>query len=172
MQGATQKVVRAIALLFLTLAVALLVVRSLDGPIGIIPGGPFTSGERYEGPEPDWSFVRDIDEVEFQLLEPARSRTTWIVEHEGRAYIACGYMKSLLGKLWKQWPHEAVLDGRALLRIEDRVYPRKLVRIQQGPQLLPVLQRFNEKYIGAERPMSVDTVNRGEIWLFELTPGD
>ena len=58
------------------LAVAGLLVgaRFSDGPIAIVAGGPFTSGELVSGPEPDWSFVRDVREVEFQLLEPPRAR--------------------------------------------------------------------------------------------------
>ena len=60
--------------------VALLVgARFADGPMGIVAGGPFRSGEMVSGQEPDWSFVRDVREVEFQLLDPPRSRTTWIL---------------------------------------------------------------------------------------------
>ena len=44
-------------------ALALLIVavligaRFADGPIAIIAGGPFSTGELVTGPEPDWSFV-------------------------------------------------------------------------------------------------------------------
>ena len=71
--------------LVLLIVVVLIGARFADGPIAILAGGPFTSGELVSGPEPDWSFVRDIQEVEFQLVDPARSRTTWILEHEGRS---------------------------------------------------------------------------------------
>ena len=67
-------------------------------------------------------------EVEFQLLEPARSRITWILDHEGRAYIPSGYMTTWWGRIWKQWPHEAERDPRILLRIGDSLYERRLVR--------------------------------------------
>jgi hypothetical protein len=43
-----------------------------------------------------------VREVEFQLLAPARSRTTWILYHEDKAYIPCGYMTTWWGKTWKQ----------------------------------------------------------------------
>ena len=96
-----------LASILVAIAVLLVGARFADGPIAIVAGGPFTSGELQSGPEPDWSFVRDVREVEFQLLEPARSRTTWILVHEGKAYIPSGYMTTWWGKLWKQWPHEA-----------------------------------------------------------------
>jgi hypothetical protein len=143
--------------------------RFSDGPIAIVAGGPFTSGELVGGPEPDWSFVRDVREVEFQLLEPARSRTTWILDHEGKAYIPCGYMTTWWGKLWKKWPHEAEKDPRIVLRIGDKLYERKLVRITEGPAVAPLLAELSRKYTGgSEIPM--EAVTSGYLWLYELAP--
>ena len=88
----------SLALLF---TITLVGARFADGPIAIFAGGPFTSGELVTGAEPDWSFAHDITEVEFQLVEPPRSRTTWILEHEGKIYIPCGYMTTTWGKIWK-----------------------------------------------------------------------
>jgi hypothetical protein len=156
--------------LLLVLIVGLLVgARFADGPIVIIPGGPFTSGELVSGPEPDWSFVRDVREVEFQLLDPARSRTTWILHHEGKAYIPCGYMTTWWGKIWKRWPLEAERDPRILLRIGDALYERRLVRVREGPIVEPLLAELSRKYAsGREIPM--DAVTSGYLWLFELAP--
>ena len=103
-------------------------------------------------------------------MDPVRSRTTWIVEHDGRAYSACGNMRSFLGGLWKRRPREAARDGRALLLTEDRVYPRELVRIEEGQLVQPILQRLNEKYVGADQSMSAEAVRSGETWLFALSP--
>ena len=86
------------------------VTRFTDGPMGIITGGAFSSGE-VVSEEPDWRYVKDYDIVEFQLLDPARSRTTWIVEHDGRIFIPSGYMLSTVGKIWKQWPLQAKKMG-------------------------------------------------------------
>jgi hypothetical protein len=156
--------------LLLVLVVGLLVgARFADGPIVIIPGGPFTSGELVSGPEPDWSFVRDVPEVEFQLLDPARSRTTWILHHEGKAYIPCGYMTTWWGKIWKRWPLEAERDPRILLRIGDALYERELVRVREGPIVEPLLAELSRKYAGG-REIPMDAVTSGYLWLFELAP--
>jgi hypothetical protein len=158
-----------LALLFVAIGVLLVAARFADGPIAIIAGGPFTSGELISGPEPDWSFVRDVREVEFQLLEPPRSRTTWILHHEGKAYIPCGYMTTWWGKIWKQWPLEAETDPRILLRIGDALYERRLVRIQEGPAVAPLLVELSRKYAdGREIPM--EAVTSGYLWLYELAP--
>jgi hypothetical protein len=144
--------------------------RFLDGPAGMLAGGPFRSGDFHLGPDPDWQFVRDLDTVEFQLLKPPRSRTTWIIEHEGRLFIPSGYMNTGLGRLWKQWPPQAEHDGRAILRI-DRVwlFPRQLRRVQaDDPALIePLVAELNRKYRVGATP---EAVASGALWLFELHP--
>jgi len=157
------------ALLLVVGGLLLVGARFADGPIAIIAGGPFTSGELVSGPEPDWSFVREVREVEFQLLHPARSRTTWILDHEGKAYIPCGYMTTWWGKLWKRWPHEAEKDARILLRIGDALYERRLVRIEDGPSVAPLLAELSRKYAdGSGIPF--EAVTSGYLWLYELAP--
>jgi len=160
------------ALLFvvaLALGVLFVVARFSDGPLEIVAGGPFRTGDIYRGPEPDWSFVADRPTVEFQLVEPPRSRTSWIVEYDGRIFIPCGYMDTTWGRLWKQWPTEAERDGRALLRIDGTIYPRQLERVQNGPDVAPVVALLAEKY-GV--PATAETVTSGSLWLFEMRPPD
>jgi hypothetical protein len=155
--------------LVLLVALVLFAARFADGPIEIIAGGPFTSGEMFDGPEPDWSFVRDTTTVEFQLLNPERSRTTWIIEHQGKIYIPCGYMTTSWGKIWKKWPIEAELDGRALLRVDGKLYPRQLVRVKSDPELEKIVRILSRKY---KIPANVEAVESGYLWLFEMAPPD
>jgi hypothetical protein len=144
--------------------------RNFDGPAGMIAGGPFRSGDFHVGPDPDWQFVKDLSTVEFQLMKPPRSRTTWILEHEGRLFIPSGYMNSGIGRLWKQWPPEAERDGRAILRIgRAMMYPRQLRRVRPDDDALieALVAELNRKY-GAGA--TADTVRSGALWLFELQP--
>lgn len=149
----------------LLLALLLFGARLADGPIEIVAGGPFSSGEMVSGPEPDWSFVRDASTVEFQLITPPRSRTTWIIEHEGKIYIPCGYMTTTWGKIWKKWPVEAELDGRAILRVDGKLYRRHLARVKSGPALESVVRKLSEKYAV---PATMDAVRSGSLWVFEM----
>ena len=158
-----------LAVLVLALVLLLIGARFADGPVAIVAGGPFTSGELVSGPEPDWSFVSNIQEVEFQLVDPARSRTTWILEHGGKAYIPCGYMTTWWGKIWKRWPIEVEKDDRAILRIDGRLYERRLIRVEQGPMLGPLLSQLGQKYLGGNQP-PIEAVSSGYLWLFELAP--
>jgi hypothetical protein len=141
--------------------------RFADGPIEIIAGGPFRSGDIATGAEPDWQFVRDVDTVELQLLSPARSRTTWIVEHDNKNYVPCGYMNTAWGKLWKKWPIEAEQDGRAILRVDGKLYERHLVRLKTGDTLQAVVSTLREKY---KVPATVEAVNNNSLWIFALEP--
>jgi hypothetical protein len=162
-------VVGLIVVLLMGTAALLIGARFADGPLAIVAGGPFKSGELVTGPESDWSFVRDVREVQFQLLEPARSRTTWILYHDGKAYIPCGYMTTWWGKIWKQWPHEANKDPRILLRIGDALYERKLVRIKEGPAVAPLLEEMSRKYTEG-RAIPMEAVTSDYLWFFELAP--
>ena len=152
-------------------AIAALMVgaRFADGPLAIMAGGPFSTGTPHSGPEPTWEDLVDIQTVEFQLLDPPRSRTTWIAVHDGRLFIPSGYMTTWWGKIWKQWPIEAEKDGRIVLRANGRLYDRTLVRVQSGPDLEPVLAELGRKY-GGGPPFPVEAVTSGYLWIFELTP--
>lgn len=163
------------------LALFVFATRFADGPYGLAAGGEFTSGESHVGPEPDWSFVKDRGEVEFQLLDPARSRTTWILEHENRIYIPCGYMSSTWGRVWKQWPVEAQQDGRAVLRIDGVLYDRELIRIRDGDQLPFLLAELGRKYLQGDEPLpqeqqeqaltaGLEQIANGSLWIFEMVP--
>jgi hypothetical protein len=152
------------------LAVVALVIgaRFADGPLAIIPGGLLASGELVAGAEPDWTFARDISEMEFQLVEPPRSRTTWLQVHDTKLYVVSGYMNSALGHIWKQWPAQAVRDGRAVIRIDGKRYERQLVRVlDDRPLLEAITAEVNRKH-GAG--LTADMAESGDAWFFAVEP--
>ncbi len=168
-------VVVAILILVPVVALGALMVsaRFSDGPSAVFSGGPLVAGELVTGPEPDWSFAHDVGTIELQLLDPPRSRTIWIAEHEGKAYVVSGYMDSFIGRRWKKWPAQAERDGRAIVRIEGKRYERQLVRIRTGAIVDDVAAAFNRKYnIDVRRPpgMTRAEVESGKLWLFEMAP--
>lgn len=141
--------------------------RFSDGPSVIFSGGPLISGEMITGAEPDWSFVRNVRTFELQLLNPARSRTLWIVEYQGKLYLNSNYMGGLRQRFWKRWPAQAERDGRAIMRIDGKRYQRNLVRIKKGPIVEQVTRAFTEKYPVEMTPAEVEAET---LWLFELAP--
>lgn len=135
-----------------------LVARSFDGPVGPLAGGAFRSGETVTGPV-DWSFLSGVDALELQLLEPPRSRTVWVVVHDGAPYIPCGVPDF---RLWKQWPHQALADGRSLLRVDGRLYPGRLVKVEAPEVFEAVGRRVLDKY-EMEAELDPDM-----LWLFRF----
>ncbi len=166
------RILKWLAMLVLALLMALgvgtAVARMGDGPIAIFPGGPLVDGELVTGSEPDWSFAREIGEMEFQLENPPQSRTIWLIVHDKRLFIISGYMNTAVGKLWKKWPMQAVADGRAVIRIDGKRYARTATRILDDPALLGALAaEASRKY---SVPLTADAAATGNAWFFELTP--
>ena len=141
--------------------------RFADGPNRVFSGGPLVSGELHTGPEPDWSFVKDIPTIEMQLLDPPRSRRIWIAEADGKLYVWSGYMGTTIGRLWKRWPVQAERDGRAVIRINGKRYERHLVRITSGDVLDGISAAIASKYPSQTTRAAVEA---GEVWVFEAAP--
>jgi hypothetical protein len=156
------KWLRYLALAIVGLALALALVsfgaRFADGPISMFPGGPFESGEWVEQNDVDWSFAADIDEIELQSGDPARSRTTWILVADGEAYIPC----SLGFPPGKTWHHEALQDPDAVVRVDGKRYRRTLVKVDDAELERRLGAIALEKY---SPPPSSDGV-----WFFHLAP--
>jgi hypothetical protein len=143
-------------------------VRFHDGPIEVFAGGAFQTGELIQGPEPDWNDIADLATFEVQTIEPPRSRTTWLAVVDGRVFVPSGYMNTGFGKLWKHWPRYAEKDGRALLRVDGKLYKRTLVRIGADNSLIPrIVAALNAKYPGDG---TVEQVQMNDTWIFELAP--
>lgn len=142
--------------------------RNADGPSILFPGGELVSGDLYSGPEPDWGFTDQISTIELQLNDPVNSRLIWILESEGKIYIASGYMTSRLGRMWKHWAVQADAgDGRAMVRIDGTRYERQLFRINEGPALDGVAAKMTSKY---RAPTTRQGIEDGNTWIFELAP--
>ena len=135
--------------------------RLHDGPVGSIPGGPLESGQIVSDPVSDWSFAKDQAEIALQLATQTRSRTTWILVHDGQAYVPC----SLGFPPGKTWYKEAAKDGRATLRIAGRRYPVTLTKLDDATQqqLASVLEAEVTRKYGRAPPSG------SGVWIFHVT---
>jgi len=170
---------QVIGVLALLLGLTLITLRinhqNADGPSILFPGGALVSGELHSGAEPDWSFTDDIQVIELQLDNPLSSRRIFVMESDGRLYVPSGYMRSFLGRLWKEWAFQADAgDGLAMVRIEGVRYPRRLVRIADETLLGGVAAKLAQKYAGGATPDAIaqvlQSVADGDTWIFELMP--
>ena len=157
----------SLATLLVVIVLFLFGMRFHDGPLEIISGGPFKTGEPATAPD-DWSYLAERPTIQFQTLDPARSRTVWLGVYQGRLFVVSGYMTTGYGKIWKQWPHYIVEnDDRVILRIDNQLYNQRLQRITGGPIAAAVMEVFGQKYnLGAGAD---DTpVTSGDVWMFEV----
>ena len=157
-----------ISILALILSVVLFFfgMRFHDGPMGMVTGGPFKTGQVTPVPA-DWSFLKDDLVTEFQTLNPETSRTVWLGVFEGRLFLVSGYMNSFTGKIWKQWPHYIEEDNRIVLRHGGKLYELQMQRQMQGSHLQGVLDVFGQKYGFSG---STDVITNGDVWVFEALP--
>lgn len=146
-----------------------------DGPSILFPGGALVSGKLHSGPEPDWSFTEEVFTIELETSKPLSSRRIFIVEVDGRIFVPSGYMKSFLGKLWKDWAFNAEQgDDQAVMRIADTRYERNLVRVTDPVITDQVAAKIAAKYAGGASPEVVSeakrSIDEAETWIFELAP--
>ncbi len=152
--------------IFVGLGILFYAVRYHDGPMEIISGGPFTTGELIENVD-DWSFLRDHQTVAMQTMVPPRSRTMWIVVSDNRPFIVSSFMNTAFGKLWKQWPRKIAEDNRVIIRVDGKLYRFNLERVTSENVPDGVLVRFTEKYgVDSNR----EEIENGNNWIFELKP--
>ena len=149
-------IIRVVVGLALLIVVAFFGARFLDGPLGPIPGGALVSGVPVSEPVADWSFAKDVPEIALQLASQSQSRTTWILVADGKAYIPA----STEYPPGKTWHRKALEDGRATLRIDGKLYPVTLAKVEDPLAVATVRDVASRKY--PSRPP-------GDAWLFQVT---
>jgi hypothetical protein len=168
-----------VGLIVLLLAATLITLKlknqSADGPSILFPGGALVSGELHHGAEPDWSFTDDVFTIELQTNEPASSRRIFVMESGGKVYVPSGYMRSFLGKLWKDWAFDVEAGSKlAVARINGVRYERELVRVTDPSIIAGVAKKLAQKYAGGVTPDTVAQIEKsvadGDTWIFEMAP--
>ena len=151
-----------VAALVVVIALVFVGARFADGPLALIPGGALRSGELVEDPDVDWTFATDLPEIELQLVDPVRSRTVWLVVHDGQLYVPC----SLDFPPFKTWHTEAVEDGRSVLRVEGKRYERRLERVTDEALMRELAGLLAKKY----DLQAGGRFDPTRLWIFHVTP--
>lgn len=152
-----------------------------DGPYGPLQGGPFKTGEVVAAPVDDWSVLQG--DFEFESVSTGKSRTAGGILLEDAVYISCdlGFMwgrltgttRTILHIIWlfKDWHHDAVIDGRMVIRKDGRRYPVTVTRVED-----PALQKALENKIEQEARAFFSNAEIGaapeeepnDIWFFKV----
>ena len=140
------------------IALLALASRFADGPlVEVLPGGPLTSGDWVAEEPADWSFV--ADEMIVELESDGRSRKTWILTLDGRAYIPA----SLGFPPFKSWHKRALEEPAAVVRMAGKRYARRLEKIDD-----PALERRLEEQVRSK--YGGPPAEGAGVWFFRLDP--
>ena len=185
---------RTLANIFLIVALLIVLVACVvivapfftDGPIGPIPGGEFQNGTLVSDHDIDWSFYTDGKNIEMQLIDPARSRTTGAFVYENDLYVSAD-----LGFIWnrfpqgltrwilqiiyffKGWHEDAEADGRVILRIEGNLYERQAIRITDINHISELHDYVEAGLPSLDLPDNMGgrpTEAPNDIWYFRMDP--
>lgn len=169
-----KRVVVIVAAIVITASV-LAAVRFSDGPYGMLSGGAFSSGEVRSGLS-DFSFLAGRETIEFQTMAPETSRTIWLVVVDQTLYFVSGYMNTVVGKIWKQWPGHVAENNEILIRVDGAIYPQRLKRLLNEPAVPAVMRKFSKKYgLGSDDANDdaiMTMVGDGDVWLFEVVAAE
>ncbi len=158
----------------------LVVQRVSDGPIEPLQGGPFQTGELVEEPVEDWSFG-ELANVQFELEGYGTSRRAGYIMLDGEAYMTCdlGYMwnrfdgvqKLILHTIYifKTWHLDAVQDGRALVRIDGKIYKAQFTKVEDRElqeRLKFRIEKLATEMFGDLGPAPMNAPN--DMWFFRM----
>lgn len=159
--------------------------RVSDGPMVFLQGGSFKTGELVEEPVTDWSFGVGKN-TEFELIGYGTSRVAGYIMHDGIAYMTCdlgfiwnrfesGQRRWILNLIYifKRWHEDAEKDGRALLRIDGKLYKANFVKVEDpelNQTLRSILEDLAREFIAPEELGPPPTEPPNDIWFFRMDP--
>jgi hypothetical protein len=124
-------------------------VSRADGPVWILAGGPFRSGEPVELTAIDWTDLDHLHELEMEIVGAESSRTLWFSVYEGVPYVACDL--DCVGGRLTRWPQQIEQDDRVVIRIDGKLAEGRLTHVPHGTKEYEVVRAGREwKYSGAE----------------------
>ena len=152
---------RSLAALAVLTVTAYYGARLHDGPFGWIPGGPLEAGEVVDAPIADWTFAKEAGEIELQLDSHRQSRTVWFFVLDGIGYVPCS-LEYPPGKIWHR---QALVNGAAKLRIDGRLYPVRLDKLDDT-----IASQMSDR-VRAELERKYRDLPPGDggVWLFQVT---
>jgi hypothetical protein len=142
------RIAALLGLLLALIAVGALLLSRADGPVFVLAGGPFRSGERVALATLDWEKLDALTELEMEIVGAASSRILWFSVHEGKAYVACDL--DCVGGRLSRWPQQIEQDDRVVIRIDGRRAEARLHHVPHGSdEYRDVRAGRDRKYSGA-----------------------
>lgn len=153
-----RRLLRRAAAAALLLGLAAFAMRFADGPIGPFPGGAL-SGTVDPEVWPDWSTVGSTVELEIRPGRPW-SLHAYAIPSDGELYVP-----SFLAER-RRWVPVALADPRVRVRVGERVYERRIERVNEPATRARLIAVMAERH--GYDPLGI--VARDTTWYFRLAP--
>jgi hypothetical protein len=120
----------AVGLLVAAFASGAFLVSRADGPVFVLAGGPFRSGQQVEFAAMDWDALDELHELEMELVGAGSSLTLWFSVTDGVPYVGCDL--DCVGGRLNRWPQQVERDDRVVIRIDGRRVNGRLAYVRHG----------------------------------------
>lgn len=132
--------------------------RFADGPIGPFPGGAL-GGSLDSNPRPDWSAAGATVELQIRPERPW-SLQAYAIPHRGELYVPSFYAAR------RRWVPVALADPRVVVRLGDRLYERRLERVDDPARRAELIDAMAARH--GYDPNGI--VASDATWYFHLAP--
>ena len=137
--------------------------------------GLWLRGEVVDTPVSDWSFTNTIGEIFVETrtwyLVP-HSVTTVCVAQDGMLYVPSVYLEGGEFPDARAWNRNVVRDPRVRLEIDDRIYERKAVLVEDATEWDAVFAAFGRKSEFWKGLGEKPEAERPRIVFFRMEPRD
>ena len=145
--------------------IAWIALLALGCPIGPFSGGRL-GGVEEEAPA-EWAFVNDVENCQLETNpEQPHSINCWCYGRGSRVYVPSSMILGPTVPTERQWVQNVQANPAVRLRVDDRVFALRAVRVPEGPEYQDALAALWRKY--DEDPAERDPER--EIWLYRLEP--
>jgi hypothetical protein len=143
------------------------VLFTLAGPLGPFPGGRLSGDVADTGTVASWDFVDDTEtcQLESNPADP-HSVNTWCTGHSGNLYVPTSMILGPKIPTERGWVQNVQADPRVRVRIGERVYEARAVRVTRDDEIEAVRAALEKKY--ALDPADRDAER--EIWYYRMEP--
>lgn len=140
----------------LAVAAVAVAARFSDGPIGPFPGGAL-SGTVDPDPNPDWRAAGTTVELEIRPHDPWSLRT-YAIPYGRELYVPSFQAER------RRWVPVALADPRVRVRLGDRLYERRLERVEDAATRARLVELMAQLH--GWRPDGI--AGRDTTWYFRL----
>lgn len=136
------------------------------GPLGPVSGGRL-SGDEGPAVVADWSFVDAIETAQLETRPPdPHSVNVWCAGVGDRLYVPSSMILGPKDPTERGWVSHVQADPAVRIRLDDTVYARTAVRVEDPVEFEAARDALEAKYEIAPE----DRDPERQIWIFRLEP--